>query len=71
MIIYEFCYNPNFLEDSYATISLHKTKEGAEKAIEKHKGRVMRNEQKKFPKHTYQDLMQFRDWAIFEMELLD
>ena len=37
MIIYEFLYCSCIHESSYATMSLHRTKEGAEKAMKKHK----------------------------------
>ena len=37
MIIYGFLYNSCVHESSYATMSLHKTKEGAEAAMNKHK----------------------------------
>ena len=36
-IIYEFLYNGCIHESSYATMSLHKTKAGAEKALNEHK----------------------------------
>ena len=37
MIVYQFLYNDCIHESSYATISLHKTKEGAEKALNEHR----------------------------------
>lgn len=71
MIIYEVCYNPMIMEGGYLILSLHKTKEGAEKALEKHKEMITRECKKELEKNPYLDLMQFKDWAIFEMPLLD
>lgn len=37
MKIYQALYNPMVHESAYATLSIHKTREGAEKAIQEHK----------------------------------
>ncbi len=37
MIVYEFLYNGCIHESSYCTMSLHKTREGAEKALNDHR----------------------------------
>ena len=75
MLIYEFLYCPCIHESAYASVSLHRTKEGAEKAMKKHKA----SELKKFNKLYKNDpelkkLMKFgqhEDWSIGEQELLD
>ena len=48
MIIYEFLYCSCVHESSYATMSLHKTKEGAEKAMELHKESAMKDYEEKY-----------------------
>lgn len=35
--VWEACYNPCVYESAWSTISLHKTEEGAKKAVELHK----------------------------------
>ncbi len=73
MIIYKALYNCCVHESSYATISIHKTKEGAEKAIEIHKAK----EKEEFDK-IYKDNNEFNfkfgeheNWDIAKTELLD
>lgn len=75
MKIYEFLYCPCVHESAWATVSLHRTKEGAEKAMKKHKD----VERRKFNK-LYKDepelkkqmkFGQHKDWCIREQELLE
>jgi hypothetical protein len=51
-IVYEFLYNPSCCESVYGTVSIHKTRQGAETAMEFHK-----YEKKK----QYDDLMECDD----------
>ena len=73
MKIYEALYNPMVYESGDITISLHKTKKGAEKAIAFHKMKTMEKELKiwdnDFPENWRWD--DFMDWRIVETELLD
>lgn len=55
-IIYEFLYCDCIHESSYATLSLHKTKEGAEKAMKKHK----EQEKEKFDKYYQSQAKRFK-----------
>lgn len=76
MIIYEFLYNSSTEESSYATISLHRTKEGAEEAMKKHKAKEKRKWSKLYknePEFINGTLKfgQYQDWAIGEQKLLD
>jgi len=74
-IIYEFLYCSCVHESSWATMSLHKTKEGAKKAMKKHKSA----ERRRFNK-IYEDSPELKEivkfgehenWCIGEQELLD
>lgn len=75
MIIYKAMYNPCIHESAYWVISLHKTKEGAEKAIEEHKN----NKREQFEQMVAQDPIgwkdiefgEHKDWMVSEDELLD
>lgn len=74
MKIYEFLYCSCVHESGYSTISLHRTKEGAEKTMKNHK----KNERRKFNKmYKGTDLEQYmtfgkhEDWRIGIQELLD
>jgi hypothetical protein len=72
MKIYAFLYNDNFYESSYATMSLHYSRLGAERAMKKH----IREEKKKYNeifsdseghnKNSYQD---FKGWLVEEMKI--
>lgn len=76
MIIYEFLYNSSTEESSYATMSLHRTKEGAEKAMEKHKAKERRKWNKMYKNQPelikkMSKFGQYQDWTIGEQKLLD
>lgn len=79
MKIYEALYNPMTEESADCTISIHKTKAGAEKAIEDHKAKEkkefddgfynkMTDEEKAMYNFKWDD---FKSWRIVETELLD
>lgn len=74
--LWAFYYCSCIYESSYATMSLHKTKEGAKKAMKKHK----KQEKKKFYKMFINKeealkrglkFGQHEDWNIGEIEILD
>lgn len=52
MKIYEFLYCSCIHESSYATMSLHKTKEGAEKAMKLHKEAAMKDYEEKYKREV-------------------
>ena len=77
VFIYEFLYNSDCCESAAATISVHKTKEGAESALKKHKESIHQQWLKN--KETDKDDPEYYDefpydfdqwWGIKETELL-
>ena len=40
--VYEFLYNPSIHESAAQTVSIHKTRRGAEKAMELHKEKALK-----------------------------
>ena len=73
-ILYLAMYNPMIYESSFGLISIHKTRKGAEMAMEFHKAEAYKEweetyttkeEQKEFPFGS------FESWKVFEHELLD
>ena len=72
MKVYEALYNDCIHESSFATISIHKTKEGAEKAIHEHKMEKIKEHQE-----IYKDVIpefnegNMQQWSIIETELKD
>lgn len=78
MIIYEALYNPMIHESSYATLSLHRTKEGAEKAVQEHQDKIKKehDDQNKEWQENGMEKSRFdwdfcQSWSIAETELLD
>lgn len=72
-IIYEFIYDGNIYEGCANTISIHKTKKGAELALELHKERI-KNEYNRLNDNKYGidiDWRFGRSWSIKETELSD
>lgn len=65
MKIYQALYCPCIHESSFYTLSTHRTKESAEKAIEEHrKGHLPNYESMK-------ELYEYENWKVNESELLD
>lgn len=65
-IIYLAQYNPSTEESAYATLSIHRTEAGAEKAIRLHKITIKQEYEKLFDaayraKHPYNGN---RDWCV-------
>ena len=69
MELYEFLYNPMIEESGYITMSIHRNKEGAEKAMEEHKEK----EEKEF-EDLYKDddkpfkFGYFESWCVNKIE---
>jgi len=90
--LYEFVYCEMTEESSYATISLHRTLEGAEKSMKEHKEAKRLKFEKEYKKIIIKEYMEdkklddnvrkelidsigefdrFKDWDIYEIEVLD
>lgn len=67
MKIYAAEYNPIIFESSYGTISLHKTREGAEKAIEQHKNATI----KEWKKSGFDGVRDYEKWQVRELKVLE
>lgn len=74
MKVYHALYCCNIWESSYATISVHRTKRGAKRAVEVHKAFLAKefrethgNEKTSFG-HTYDS---HKEWRVVEKELKD
>lgn len=65
MLIYEASYNANLKCAYYTTISFHKSKEQAEKAIKRHREDIISNLRNNFREERIPELLRFRDWQIF------
>ena len=68
--LYAFLYNPMIHESLSGLVSLHRTREGAEKALEWHKNEV-REEWKYRGADEEYPFDQFQDWRIEEIEIQD
>lgn len=68
-ILHLFLYNPNIVESGWITQSIHKTRKGAEQALEEHKKEVI--EECNMLGCQPDEVMKCQDWRICEFELLD
>ena len=57
-VVYEFWYNPCYYESEKECISLHRTREGAERAMEQHMKQI-KEEMARVPKTAM-------DWGVRE-----
>ena len=78
MKVWKFMYNSSCHESAYATISIHKTKEGAESAMNKHMESIKDKHEKEEAEYKLScpNGVDFpwnydQDWKIEEIELLD
>lgn len=77
MIVYAFKYCPCIYESADATISLHKTKEGAELALQLHKYNCLKeyedylNELDTDARKWVSEFRATESWSIEEIEILD
>jgi hypothetical protein len=72
-ILYQFIYNPMIEESGWITMSLHKTRKGAEMAMKLHK-KKKEKEWKKFypnPNEAPHKFGRFEKWDISEIEIKD
>lgn len=72
--IWAFMYNPMIEESNWDTMSLHKTKRGAEIAMELHKSEAKKkyDEQAKILGGTWPiEFGAFEGWGVFEMEIFE
>ncbi len=74
-ILYEFLYCPCIHESGWVTVSLHRTREGAQKALDSHKDSAKKEFNERYSKEEIEKLIfkfgQFEDWRIGEIELND
>ena len=72
MKIYEALYNPMTEESAYTTLSLHLTKDGAERAIEDHKNKELEKWQRYHPSKELEPhrFGQYQDWLVDEVDVL-
>lgn len=75
--VYAFEYCPNIYESSYGTISLHRTRKGAEIALEFHRNTAKKEYDeyyksicKDLPNYPY-EFGQFENWRVVEIEIQD
>lgn len=71
--VYAFMYCGCIYESSFATVSLHRTKEGAEKAMEAHKAEKKEWHDKMYADEDEEDFQfgEFEDWIVEPIEILD
>ena len=73
-VVYQFLYNSDCCESAATTISIHKTRKGAEMAMEFHKNETKRNfENEKITELTIIDFPWDYDqwWGVSETQLND
>ena len=78
MKVYEFIYNDSTYDGASITMSIHKTREGAEKAMEEHKVRLKKEDDELYSNFNSSECLEDRDyewdygkyWSIRETELL-
>ena len=78
MKMYQALYCSCVYESAYETLSIHRTKKGAEKAVEAHKNKLKKEHnlmQKRFKRHGMPKAEHSWDvhqgWDISEIELMD
>jgi hypothetical protein len=72
-ILYQFLYNPMIHESGYITMSIHRTRKGAEMALEFHKAEMKKEWNKMYdePDEEPWKFGHFEDWKIEEIKLQD
>jgi hypothetical protein len=75
MKVYKALFNPMTEESGYITLSLHRTKEGAEKAVKTSKEKELKQWKEMYnPDSEYDEPFKFGtflDWNVSEVEILD
>ena len=72
--IWAFMYNPMTEESAWATVSLHKTKKGAEVAMEFHKNEAKKEYEERKKRNGGRwpvEFGDFEDWFVKKIEILD
>lgn len=68
-------YNPSTEESTFGTISIHRTKAGAEKAIKDHRAKEQETFNTRYGSQKGEPFpivfAEWEDWAVSETELLD
>ena len=72
MIVYQALYNPMIEESGYVTLSIHLSREGAEKVIAEHKEEAYKKWRRRYPEGEYEPFSfgKFEDWYVAEIEVL-
>ena len=73
-ILYIAMYNPMIYESSFGVISIHKTRKGAEMAMEFHNAEARKKWEEMYPTKKEQKEFpfgSFESWRVFEYELLN
>lgn len=74
-IIYAFLYNPSVHESTHATMSVHYTREGAEREMEAHKEKMQKQFNELFPdgdpRKEFVSFGQYEEWAVEEWTIQD
>jgi hypothetical protein len=73
MKVFAVMFNPMIEESSFGLISLHKTKEGAERACEEHKEKIKEeeNETGYYTTNPHKKWDRWFAWKIEEIEILE
>jgi hypothetical protein len=74
MKLYQALYCDCIHESSYFTISIHRTTEGAQKAIDIHKAFMMKEWEEDYPTQEEREKFPFgqhEDWKVHKTELKD
>lgn len=72
--VFEFLYNPDTFESAPCTISVHKTRKGAEMAMAFHRQEKLEQHNRLLATTNGEDLHEFgysEYWGVNEVELLD
>ena len=70
--IYAAMYNPMIEESCFGVISLHKTRKGAEMAMEFHKAVELKEWKEMYKDHRAPYTFgRFEKWSVVEMEVLE
>lgn len=70
-IVYEFCYNPDTYDSGFVTISIHYSKEGADKAMHLHKMEEIKRLRDIFATTlTDEEMIDDKEWFIQETIIL-
>lgn len=71
--VFAFMYNPMIEESAYATVSLHRTRRGAEMAMEFHRNEVYKEWKEIYPYKEEEpyEFGTFESWIIAELNVAE